>query len=89
MNKSTCPPPFEEYNIFAPLEVQISSPSHFEESVKRFHSMVNKSKVLSLFKDKQSYEKPSEKKRRKKREQLQKARLLKFKDPMNELDDYK
>lgn len=40
----------------------------FEDAVKRFKLMVQKDGVLNLYRQKQSYEKPSEKKRRKMRE---------------------
>lgn len=72
--KSTCPPPFEDYDKFVPLEVEIKGFS-FEEGLRRFRSLVQKSKVLALYKEKQSFEKPSEKKRRKRRESIEKRRL--------------
>lgn len=51
------------------LEVQITS--SFEEGMKRFKSMVQKEKILSLYKERMRYEKPSVKKRRKHREALE------------------
>lgn len=55
------------------LEVQVYG--SFEEAFKRFKSLVQKEKIVSNFKDRQSYEKPSEKKRRKAREAVERKLL--------------
>ena len=68
---STIPAEFD-YSYFQPLEVKVQN-DNIERAIKIFKSMVQGEKVLSLYKQKQSYEKPSEKKRRKKNEALQRA----------------
>lgn len=79
MKKTKAPAPWSEYSAdFKPLEVKVGS--NFEKSLKDFKSMVQKSKILSTYKEKQSYEKPSEKKRRKKREAEERNRLLLLKE---------
>lgn len=70
----TAPPPYEEYSEhFSPLQVEISG--SFEDGLRRFKSLVQRSKILTLHKEKQSYEKPSEKRRRQKRELAERNRL--------------
>lgn len=58
---------------FSPLQVEVGS--NFEDAVRRFKSLVQKSKVLSRYKERQQYEKPSEKKRRRKREAKERNRI--------------
>lgn len=60
-------------NYFSPLQVQIFNNSGFERAMKNFRSLVQADGVLSLFKEKQSYEKPSEKKRRKEAESIRRV----------------
>ena len=70
----TAPPPYEDYcDHFSPLQVEITS--SFEEGLRRFKSMVQRDKILVLYKDKQHYEKPSEKNRRKRRERDERRKL--------------
>ena len=59
-----------DLSYFEPLQVKVRGPSkeEFDESSRIFKSVVQKDKVLSLYKEKQQYEKPSIKKRRKQRE---------------------
>jgi small subunit ribosomal protein S21 len=66
-------PPELEPDAFTPLQVVVGS--NFEDALKRFKSLVQKSKILSLYKEKQSYEKPSEKKRRRNREAQERNRV--------------
>lgn len=49
-----------------PLEVKVTS--SFEDALRRFKSLVQKEKIISECKERMYYEKPSEKKRRKRRE---------------------
>lgn len=49
-----------------PLQVEVTG--SFEDAARRFKSLVQKEKILSKYKEKQSYEKPSDRKRRKIRE---------------------
>lgn len=59
------PAELDEMKEFLPLQVEVGS--NFEDALRRFKSMVQKDKILSLYKEKQHYEKPSEKKRRRSR----------------------
>jgi small subunit ribosomal protein S21 len=62
-----------DFDEFKHLEVKVTG--SFEEALKRFKQAVQKSKILSEFKERQSFEKPSEKKRRKRREAAERRRL--------------
>lgn len=55
-----------------PLEVKVYG-NNFEKAMKAFKALVQKEKILSLYKERQSYEKPSDKKRRKRNESCRKA----------------
>jgi ribosomal protein S21 len=77
----TAPPPYEEYSEqFVPLQVEITG--SFEEGLRRFKSCVQRSKILTLYKEKQSYEKPSAKRRRQKRERDERARLTTIREKL-------
>ena len=71
------PTQFEDLESFSPLEVMVegSSDEAFNNALRKFKSIIQKSQILSLFKEKQSYEKPSDKKRRKARESLERKRI--------------
>jgi small subunit ribosomal protein S21 len=69
----TAPEEIDFDEEFKPLEVKVTG--SFEEALKRFKVSVQKSKILSEFKERQSFEKPSEKKRRKRREAAERRRL--------------
>lgn len=64
---------------FRGLEVKVHD-NDFEDAFRKFKSLIQKEKILSEFKDKQRYEKPSDKKRRKKREAIQKMMLAKLRE---------
>lgn len=64
-----------------PLEVRVYN--NFERAMKAFRALVQKERILSLYKEKQSYEKPSDKKRRKRNEM--KRKLLEI-DAKNDPD---
>lgn len=53
-----------------PIEIKVEGPdrSHFEEAVKKFKYLFQHERVVGQLKEKQYYEKPSAKKRRKRRE---------------------
>ena len=55
-----------------PLEVKVFG-NNFERALKAFRALVQKERVLSSYKDKQTYEKPSDKKRRKRNESKRKS----------------
>lgn len=60
---------------FQPLEIKVFG-YNFDRSFKAFRSLVQKDRILSLYKQKQSFEKPSMKRRRKKNEANQKRMEL-------------
>lgn len=53
-----------------PLEVKVYN--NFDKAFKAFRALVQKEKILSLYKEKQTFEKPSDKMRRKRNESRQK-----------------
>src|SRR5271165_3615436 len=61
-------------NDFRPLEVKCFG--NFERAFKAFRAVVQKDRILSEYRQRQSYEKPSEKKRRKQNEMRQKEMEL-------------
>src|SRR5271170_1414372 len=52
------------------LEVEVFG--NFDKALRAFRALVQKERILSLYKEKQSYEKPSDKKRRKRNEMKRK-----------------
>ena len=60
-----------------PLEVKVYD--NFERAMKIFKSLVQKERILSLYKEKSRYEKPSDKKRRKRNEMKRKLLELETK----------
>lgn len=55
-----------------PLEVKVYN-NNFDRALRAFRALVQKERVLSLYKEKQSYEKPSQKRRRKRNEMRRKS----------------
>jgi ribosomal protein S21 len=55
-----------DWSHFSPIEVKVYN--NFDKAFKMFRTLVQSEKILSIFKQKQAYEKPSEKKRRKSNE---------------------
>lgn len=64
----------KEEVVISPLEVKVMN-NNFDEAFRRFKALVQKEKIVSLYKEKQAYEKPSIKKRRKEREALERKLL--------------
>jgi len=64
---------------FRGLEVKVHD-NDFEDAFRKFKSLIQKEKILSEYKEAQRYEKPSDKKRRKKREAIQKVMLAKLRE---------
>ena len=64
------PREFDE-NYFTPLEVKVGD--NFDKAFKIFKSMVQQDGVLTIYKQKQAFEKPSVKKRRKANESLRRT----------------
>lgn len=60
--------------VAVPLEVKIfnGDKNSFDRAFRAFRALVQKEKILSLFKEKQTFEKPSDKKRRKRNESQRK-----------------
>jgi small subunit ribosomal protein S21 len=54
-----------------PLEVKVYG-NNFDKALRAFRALVQKERILSTFKEKQSYEKPSDKRRRKRNESKRK-----------------
>lgn len=61
-----------------PLEVKVVG--NFDRAFKAFRAIVQKEKILPTYKEKQAYEKPSDKRRRKINERARKLRELEFKE---------
>jgi len=59
------------------LEVKVFN--NFDRAIKAFRAMVQKERILSIYKEKQSYEKPSVKRRRKRNEMKRKIMELESK----------
>jgi len=55
-----------------PLEVKVYG-NNFEKALKAFRALVQKERILSSYKEKRTYEKPSDKRRRKRNESRRKA----------------
>lgn len=51
-----------------PLEVRVHN--NLDKALRAFRALVQKERILSLYKEKQTYEKPSDKKRRKRNEYI-------------------
>src|ERR1035437_8781633 len=58
-----------------PLEVKVYG-GNFDRAMRSFRSIVQKERILSIYKEKQSYEKPSQKRRRKRNEMKRKLMEL-------------
>lgn len=71
----------KEDKFFKPLEVVVQD--NFELAFRRFKLLVQKENVLSQIKDRQSFEKPSIKKRRKIRESLARKARSRRQDAYN------
>ncbi len=63
-----------------PLQVIVTA--SFEDAMRRFKSLFQKEKIVAQLKEKQAYEKPSVKKRRKQREAQERNMLLEQRDEM-------
>jgi len=77
---SKAPTPFEELEEFSCLEVRIDRPEDFERQLRNWKSIVQKSGVLNDFRAHTYYEKPSDKKRRKRREAIENQRITEIRE---------
>lgn len=73
---------------FKPLQVEVRSDDEFYGKAKLFASLVQKERILSIYKEKQQYEKPSVKKRRKAREAVAKKLAMDAKQRMIESGEW-
>jgi small subunit ribosomal protein S21 len=73
--------PDTEPVLAQPLEVKVYN-NNFDRALKAFRALVQKERILSLYKEKQSYEKPSQNKRRKRNEM--KRKLMELDSPKRE-----
>lgn len=62
-----------------PLQVKVEN-DNFDEALKKFKSMFQKEKILSELKERMAYEKPSEKRRRKRREAAEKLFVARLRE---------
>lgn len=60
-----------DWSYFKPVQIEVFG--NFDRAVKNFRSLVQSEKILATYKEKSRYEKPSEKKRRKQSEALQRV----------------
>jgi small subunit ribosomal protein S21 len=58
-----------------PLEVKVFN-NNFDKALRAFRALVQKERILSTYKEKQSYEKPSDKRRRKRNEMKRKQQEI-------------
>lgn len=72
--------------IGQPLEVKVYN--NFDKALKSFRALVQKERILSLYKEKQSFEKPSDKKRRKRNEMKRKLLELDSKNQREAEDSF-
>jgi len=63
-----------------PLQIVVTG--SFEQALRDFKGLVQHERIIGLYKERQSYEKPSEKKRRKKREAAERKRLAEMRERM-------
>lgn len=60
-----------DFSYFSPIEVIVYN--NFDKAMKAFRTLVQSEKVLSIYKEKQAYEKPSDRKRRKHNESIRRT----------------
>ncbi len=65
----------------SPLEVKVEN-DNFEEAYRRFKKLFQNEKIISKLKEKEHYEKPSERKRRKRREASERRLMLEARERM-------
>ena len=67
-----------------PLEIKVYN--NFDKAMRTFRSLVQKERVLSIFKESQFFEKPSDKKRRRRNEMKRKLLELEYKSDRDPAD---
>jgi small subunit ribosomal protein S21 len=71
--------------LIEPLQVKVYD--NLDRALRAFRALVQKERILSLYKEKQFYEKPSDKKRRKRNERKRKLLELQYADKNKKKDD--
>lgn len=71
-----------------PLEVKVYN-GNFDKALRAFRALVQKERILSSYKEKQSYEKPSDKRRRKRNEMKRKRVEMENPRPHREKKSFK
>jgi ribosomal protein S21 len=61
-------------DYFKPIEVAV--PDRVEDVIQKFRALVTKERIMSVLKEHYEFEKPSDRKRRKKRESLQRIKKM-------------
>lgn len=64
-----------------PLQVVVER-GNFEDAFRRFKALAQKERIVGQIKEKETYEKPSEKKRRKKREAYERKLMMEARERM-------
>ncbi len=64
----------QELNEFTPLQIVVRN-GNFDEALRKFKMAVQKDGILNVLRERQRYEKPSVKKRREKRESIQRIMI--------------
>lgn len=65
----------------SPLQVTVEN-GNFEDAFRRFKALAQKERIVGQFKERQFYEKPSEKKRRKQRQSRERNLMLEARERM-------
>lgn len=76
-------------DTFKSVEVVVNNKNkdprdELEDAIRDFRGLVTKERIMSVLKEHASYEKPSDKKRRKRREAARRLRKLAFSDKYDE-----
>lgn len=75
-----------EFDHIQPIQAQhleVKVYGSYDKAMRTFRSLVQKERVLSSYKERQAYEKPSDKKRRKRNERSRKLLELEMRDNPN------
>lgn len=64
-----------------PLEIKVEN-NNFEKACRDFKALFQKERIIGLLKEKQFYEKPSDKKRRKKREAIERKLMFEMREKL-------
>ncbi|MFA5758050.1 MAG: 30S ribosomal protein S21 [Clostridia bacterium] len=84
IKRITCGPAEFDPNKIKPIEVVVegSSREDFEHAVRKFKSLFQRERIVGQLKEKMAFEKPSDKKRRKSREAVDRKLLTEMRERM-------